>query len=142
MRCLLLSAASLALALLSGCVSLKSAACAHTAPTFDSVVYTASGPFWFSHAVITRGYHGSGIGSEELLTDPTKPGLAFRMVTHPAADCTINERTWRTDRPSNFRRISGRATVDTRTMTVVVDCICRVEPTDYEDPYGYFSLFR
>ncbi|MEO8380644.1 MAG: hypothetical protein ABI779_13345 [Acidobacteriota bacterium] len=141
-RCLLHDIALIALVLLVGCVSAKPPACAKDAPRFDTAIYTVTGQFWFSHAVVTRGYHSSGIGSEELLSEPIKPGVAFRTVVRPAADCTINERTWRTGRPSNFRRISGRATVDREAMTVVVDCVCSIEPTDYDDPHGYFTLYR
>lgn len=114
---------------------------AQDAPSFDSQVYTAKGSFWFSHALVKRGYHNSGIGGEELLRDPSSLGVAVQLVVRPAADCPINERAWRIDRSANFRRIRGRGTFDLATKTFTLDCLCAVEATEYDDPQGRFALF-
>jgi hypothetical protein len=125
-----------------GCVTARPAECTRVAPRFDAAVYSAGGTFWFSHAVVARGHHGSGIAAEEVLSDPAYQGLVFHMAVRPASDCTIDERTWQVDRPVSFRRISGRATFDRESMTVIVDCICSVEATDYDDPRGRFTRYR
>jgi hypothetical protein len=141
-RYLRLSILLLVLPVVAGCATLRPAGCTGDAPRFDSVVYSTSGSFWFSHALVSRGYHGAGIAAEEVLSDPTSSGLVFHMAVRPAADCTVDERTWRIDRPATFRRISGRATLDREAMTVIVDCVCSVEPTDYQDPQGRFAMYR
>lgn len=127
--------------LLSSCASTRPEQCAAEAPTFDSQVFTANGPFWFSHALVKRGYHGAGIGGEELLRVPTSLGVAMRLVVRPAPDCPFGERAWRIDRPANFRRISGRGTFDPSSKTFTLECLCDVEATDYTDPQGRFALY-
>jgi len=115
--------------------------CRKDAPSFDSQVFTAQGSFWFSHALVKRGYHGSGIGGEELLRDPETLGVAMRLSVRPAPDCPFRERAWRVDRPANFVRISGRGSYDSSTQTFTLDCLCSVEATAYEDAQGRFGLF-
>lgn len=120
---------------------MKPSPCAKAPATFDAQVYTQTGAFWFSHALVKRGYHASGIAAEELLRDPKSDGVAFRMVVKPATDCTINEHIWSSDRPANFKRISGHGWVDKASNAFVVDCVCSVEATDYEDLNNRFALY-
>lgn len=104
-------------------------------------MYTAKGSFWFSHALVKRGYHSAGIGGEELLRDPKSLGVAVQLVVRPATDCPISEGDWRIERPANFRRISGRGTFDHATKIFTLDCLCAVEATDFDDPQGRFALY-
>lgn len=120
---------------------MRPAGCKGKLPRFDDFVYTSSETFWFSHAIVVRGYHGSGIGSEELLVAPKATGVAFRLLIQPADGCPISERTWRTEQPAHFKRVSGRGRADLTAGTFTIECVCEVEPTSYEDPDGAFVLF-
>ncbi|MEO8381864.1 MAG: hypothetical protein ABI779_19540 [Acidobacteriota bacterium] len=104
-------------------------------------LFRSDGSFWFTNAVVARGYHGWGIAPEEVMTEPIPSFQAMRLNVLIAPDCK-GGRNLRRDAPaSTFIRIAGRGRYIEDGQYFELDCVCSVEPTSYTESKAGFWQF-
>ena len=105
-------------------------------------LFRHDGSFWFTNAVVARGYHGWGIAPEEALTESVPSFLAMKLNVYAAPDCKASRDLRRGAPPSEFIRISGRGRYVENGQYFEVDCVCSVEPTSYTESKAGFWQYR
>jgi hypothetical protein len=104
-------------------------------------LFRDDGSFWFTHAVVARGYHGWGIAPEEVLSDDRVGFQAMKLTINIASDCK-GSRDLRSDAPKTaFVRIADRGRYLAAEQRFEVDCVCAVEATTYTESKAGFWQF-
>ncbi len=108
----------------------------------SATLYRTDESFWFTNALVARGYHGWAIAPEEAVTDPTSGLFAMKLTLNISPACHGGADLRRGAPQTDLIRISGRDRyVDADGGYFELQCVCSVEPTSYSQSKGGFSLF-
>ena len=112
--------------------------CTGSIARMSASLFRTDGSFWFSHAVVARGYHGWGIAPEEVLNLDSPGFHVMKLAVDIAPDCK-GSRDLRRDAPeAAFIRISGRGRYVENGAYFELDCVCAIEGTSYTEAKGGF----